>query len=104
MHFSSQIIGPAIFGFTYIKTVRAFPPAIFFLSTTGAFVSLILLSFVRLPKESCTRDELMDEAEDQASSTLPRPTATEALVASNNDAADTRIDNDSSTNGPLVDV
>jgi hypothetical protein len=35
---------------------------------------------------------------------LPRPTATEALVASNNDAADTRIDNDSSTNGPLVDV
>jgi len=49
---SSQILGPSIYGFMYMKTVAMYPPAIFFVSAASVSVSLVLLSFVRLPNAS----------------------------------------------------
>lgn len=48
--YSSQILGPAIFGFTYVRTVATYPRAIFFLSVAAVFSAFILLGFVRIPK------------------------------------------------------
>ncbi|KAF4576704.1 hypothetical protein EYR36_004683 [Pleurotus pulmonarius] len=47
---SSQILGPAIFGFTYVRTVATYPRAIFFLSVAAVFSAFVLLGFVRIPK------------------------------------------------------
>ncbi|TDL24842.1 MFS general substrate transporter [Rickenella mellea] len=47
-----QILGPAIFGLTYMKTVATYPKTIFFLSASCATVSLLFISLVRLPKDS----------------------------------------------------
>ncbi|KAJ8699968.1 hypothetical protein PTI98_003040 [Pleurotus ostreatus] len=46
----SQILGPAIFGFTYVRTVATYPRAIFFLSVAAVFSAFVLLGFVRIPK------------------------------------------------------
>jgi hypothetical protein len=69
MFLSSQIIGPALFGFTYIRTVAVFPAAIFFVSAGIVVVSFVLFSFVRVPKESV--EEVIDDMEDQVAGPLP---------------------------------
>jgi len=48
---SSSILGPAMYGFVYMKTVATFPRAIFFLSMVTITISSMLMSFVRLPKD-----------------------------------------------------
>lgn len=46
---SSQILGPSLFGLTYMKTVARAPKTIFFVSTACVMISLCFLSLVRLP-------------------------------------------------------
>ncbi|KAF5369159.1 hypothetical protein D9615_009966 [Tricholomella constricta] len=49
---SSQILGPALYGLVYMKTVATFPRGIFILSMVTIMTSFALLTFVRLPKET----------------------------------------------------
>lgn len=106
--FSSQIIGPAVFGFTFIRTVRVFPPAIFFLSSTTVFVSLVLLSLVRLPREAC--EEVADDAEDQVPSALNVARREDTLVVPETELDDaateghTKFKNHPATSNSLVDI
>ena len=46
----SQILGPALFGTTFMYTAGTFPTAIFFVAAFFVSVSLVTLSFVRLPQ------------------------------------------------------
>ena len=46
--YSSQIIGPAAFGFVYIKTVATFPQTLLFVAMGLFVIAFILLSLVRL--------------------------------------------------------
>src|ERR1700743_3755213 len=43
------IIGPALFGFTFMISVGTFPKAIFVLSAVVIFLGIICLALVRLP-------------------------------------------------------
>ncbi|KAF8236196.1 hypothetical protein L208DRAFT_1252513 [Tricholoma matsutake] len=70
----SQIIGPAMYGLVYMKTVATFPRTIFIVSLLMVSISFVLLAFVRLPKEHCNRtfdlatsrdDDIEEEAEDE---------------------------------------
>lgn len=45
----SQIIGPSLYGLTYVMTVSTFPKAIFVLSTALIASSMVALALVRLP-------------------------------------------------------
>ncbi|KAG1827151.1 major facilitator superfamily domain-containing protein [Suillus subaureus] len=45
----SQILGPAMFGFVYYKTVATFPGAIFVLTVVLMIISLVLLALVHPP-------------------------------------------------------
>lgn len=45
----SQILGPALFGFVYYKTVATFPGAIFVLTVVLMMISLVLLALVHPP-------------------------------------------------------
>jgi len=45
----SQILGPALYGFVYYKTVAIYPGAIFFMGAVLMMVSLSLLALVRSP-------------------------------------------------------
>jgi len=65
----SQIIGPAVFGFTYIGTVAVFPAAIFFLSTGIVLVSFVLLGLVRVSDEAV--EQVIDDVEEQVDGALP---------------------------------
>ncbi|KAF5373858.1 hypothetical protein D9758_000672 [Tetrapyrgos nigripes] len=47
---SSQILGPAVYGLVYMKTVATAPRTIFFISVSSVLISLISISFVRLPR------------------------------------------------------
>lgn len=47
----ASIIGPALFGLVYSKTVDVFPQAIFFTTAGTATISFVLLMFVRFPRE-----------------------------------------------------
>ncbi|KAJ4487747.1 major facilitator superfamily domain-containing protein [Lentinula aciculospora] len=58
---SSQIIGPAMYGLVYMKTVAVFPRTIFFVSVGSTVISFMFLSFVRLPRNSVGRSTLVDE-------------------------------------------
>ncbi|KAG5636197.1 hypothetical protein H0H81_008867 [Sphagnurus paluster] len=49
---SSQILGPALYGLVYVKTVATFPRAIFIVSMVTIMLSYAFLLFVRLPKDS----------------------------------------------------
>ncbi|THH14854.1 hypothetical protein EW146_g5538 [Bondarzewia mesenterica] len=49
---SSQIIGPAAFGFVYIKTVAKFPPALLFVALGLSASAFLMLSLVRLQPEA----------------------------------------------------
>jgi len=53
--FSSQILGPSLYGFVYMKTVATFPKAIFFVSVIASIFSSVLLACVRLPRMSLTK-------------------------------------------------
>ncbi|TCD62172.1 hypothetical protein EIP91_007255 [Steccherinum ochraceum] len=46
----SQIISPALFGMTYVKTVATLPSAIFFVSSAIIAISFVFLLFVRVPQ------------------------------------------------------
>ncbi|KAG1782638.1 major facilitator superfamily domain-containing protein [Suillus placidus] len=45
----AQILGPALFGFVYSKTVATFPSAIFILTVVLMMISLVLLALVHPP-------------------------------------------------------
>ncbi|KAH8106787.1 MFS general substrate transporter [Cristinia sonorae] len=47
---SSQVLGPAIFGLVFVKTIATMPTAIFFLSSAVIALSFIFSLCVRLPK------------------------------------------------------
>lgn len=47
---SSQILGPAIYGLVYTKTVAVFPRTIFLVTVLTAIVSFSLLALVRIPE------------------------------------------------------
>ncbi|TBU49115.1 MFS general substrate transporter [Dichomitus squalens] len=47
---SSQVFGPAVYGFTFMKTVGTYPRTIFFMGVCSLVVSTLLLQLVRLPK------------------------------------------------------
>lgn len=49
--YSSGILGPAMYGLIYTKTVATFPRMIFVVSLTMVLSSFLLLGFVRLPKD-----------------------------------------------------
>lgn len=46
---SAQIIGPTLFGTTYIASVATFPKSIFLLSGIFITIAIMALSVVRLP-------------------------------------------------------
>lgn len=48
---SSHIIGPALFGIIYMKTVANVPGAFYLLQCAALFTSLVLLMFVRLRRQ-----------------------------------------------------
>lgn len=66
---SSQILGPALYGFVYIKTVAINPRVIFLVSVVTVSVSFFLLGFVRLPSEKDYRRESIADVEEQEAST-----------------------------------
>lgn len=64
---SSQIIGPAMYGLVYMKTVAVFPRTIFFVSLASTFISFVFLSFVRLPRSNgATELTLADTSEERS--------------------------------------
>jgi len=73
----SQIIGPIIFGFTYIQTVAVFPPAVFYLSAGIITVSFVLMSLVRIPRGAV--EEVTSDAEEEIASAHP-PAREETLI------------------------
>lgn len=72
--FSSQILGPLIYGVVYIKTVAIFPRMVFFVSVAAISISYCLLSFVRIPKDdeyhrqSLVQVDLEEEGSNEESS------------------------------------
>lgn len=60
----SQIIGPAIYGLTFMWTVARFPSAIFFTAAAVAATAFVMLSFVRLPKPATGDPEVGAPAPD----------------------------------------
>lgn len=63
---SSQILGPALFGMTYLKTVATMPTAIFFVSTGVIATSFFFQLCVRVPKPSASDVEAPVFPEPQA--------------------------------------
>ncbi|OCH93392.1 MFS general substrate transporter [Obba rivulosa] len=61
---SSQILGPLLFGVTFVQMAKIFPQAIFVLGAAALTTSLVLLTFVRLPKQVASAAGT--DAEDQA--------------------------------------
>ena len=64
----SQIIGPNLFSFVFVKTVTTYPKSIFILSTTAVTLSFISLLFFRLPKSTPVQNVYMSvptEEEDE---------------------------------------
>ncbi|KAJ2929964.1 hypothetical protein H1R20_g7121, partial [Candolleomyces eurysporus] len=56
---SAQILGPAGYGFVFIRTVSTYPRAIFVAGITCVTISLILMSFVRLPQDRDLEREIL---------------------------------------------
>ncbi|KAI0093846.1 major facilitator superfamily domain-containing protein [Irpex rosettiformis] len=72
----SQIIGPSVFGTTYIKTVGTFPKAIFILAAGAVIFSFTILMFVRLPSANASfhpGEETAMEVSHEADETLVDP-------------------------------
>jgi hypothetical protein len=59
--FSSQILGPAMYGLVYMNTVATFPRAIFAVSIAMVTIAFMLLAFVKLPKERRDRGRSRDD-------------------------------------------
>lgn len=53
----SQVLGPALYGFTFMSTVRTFPAAIFFVTSASILVAFTFLALVRLPREGPANEE-----------------------------------------------
>lgn len=51
---SSQVLGPALYGLTYMNTVRTFPAAIFFVTSASITLAFALLALVRIPPEAAS--------------------------------------------------
>ncbi|KAH9484438.1 putative membrane protein [Psilocybe cubensis] len=68
----SQVIGPTLYGFVFIKTVTFFPAAIFYLTTFSVTISFILLALVRVPKESEYRRESIADLEEPTINPQPQ--------------------------------
>ncbi|KAF9479286.1 MFS general substrate transporter [Pholiota conissans] len=66
----SQIIGPAMFGLIYMKTVTLHPRTIYAVSVSTVIAALLLLNFVRLPKGNGSSQAAPEEVEEQESSFL----------------------------------
>lgn len=49
---STQVIGPSLFGLTYMATVATFPKAIFVVGAVALLSAFVALSFVRLPRQT----------------------------------------------------
>ncbi|KAJ3851635.1 major facilitator superfamily domain-containing protein [Lentinula lateritia] len=64
---SSQIIGPAMYGLVYMKTVAVFPRTIFFVSVASTFISFVFLSFVRLPRSNAARKSTLADTSEERS-------------------------------------
>ena len=62
---SSQILGPAVYGLVYMKTVATYPRTIFWVSVATVTTSFILINFVRLPSEREYRQENMTDLEER---------------------------------------
>lgn len=56
---AGQILGPAVYGFVYIRTVVVFPRGIFLAALLCIIVSCILMSFVRLPSDEQLQKEIL---------------------------------------------
>ncbi|OBZ69346.1 putative membrane protein C14C4.07 [Grifola frondosa] len=61
---SSHIIGPALFGLTYMKTVATLPGAIYILCCAALVTSLLLLLLIRLHREKYEHENEVDEHAD----------------------------------------
>lgn len=61
---ASQIVGPTLFGLTYVHTVSFFPGAIFFVSAASICIALIFFSFIRLPKAGLVAPLVIDSDSD----------------------------------------
>ncbi|TFK55076.1 MFS general substrate transporter [Heliocybe sulcata] len=93
---ASQVIGPALYGVTYMRTVETVPAAIFWVSAAGVLGSFGLLMFIRLPADGAEGDveeaaervgvgreaTLVDEEEDRG-----RKAKAKSVVASASDSA-----------------
>ncbi|KAF8163650.1 major facilitator superfamily domain-containing protein [Crassisporium funariophilum] len=64
---SSQIIGPSLYGFVYMKTVASYPRTIFFVSVGTITISFFLLCLVKVPKDSEYRRQSVDDLEEPGS-------------------------------------
>lgn len=49
--YSSQVVGPTVFGFIYMKTVGNYPRTLFISTTTTVILSVVFTNLVRLPKQ-----------------------------------------------------
>ena len=77
--FSSQIIAPFIYGFVYVRTVAIYPPMVFFVFASAIFISLCLLSFIRIPKgDEYHRQYLADHVESASNEESPTLRAQES--------------------------
>lgn len=74
----------------YIRTVRLFPPAVFFVSSIAVFGTLILLSLVRLSSEG--REDAIAVVEDQAPGNPLLSTRTEDMLVLEPELDDTAAD------------
>jgi len=99
---SSQIMGPTIFSFTYIKSVAVFPPAIYYLSASILLVSFSLLGFVRVPKE--TIEEVTSDTEEQVASALTARENPETLIDLDSEPDEPEANSGRIPKSSLVDV
>ncbi|OAX30925.1 hypothetical protein K503DRAFT_148240 [Rhizopogon vinicolor AM-OR11-026] len=81
----AQILGPALYGFVYYKTVAIFPGAIFLLSAVLMMVALGLLALVRSPT--------MDEEDTEGARLNDETRAPETQILITNEAL-VHIDDD----------
>jgi len=58
---SAQILGPAIYGLVYMRTVATYPRTIFFVSLGKAMIALLMLTFVSLRRPSHLTDSINTE-------------------------------------------
>ena len=57
MVYSSQIIGPTVFGLTYMASASVFPQAIFVLCLGSVVIAFICMLFIRIRSDHETQDK-----------------------------------------------